>query len=125
LDILQSEGIQPELFCCIYATVAFLSPEDFKKSRSLLTEPPECDYAMGVSEYNFHPVQALIENNGYWKPMWPEYRDMKFKLIHTFSAATVHYIGQKPRFSGRLGPSTVIDLKAMRLAATAWLISTL
>jgi len=31
------------------------------------------DFVMGVSQYNYPPVQALVENNGYLQYMWPEF----------------------------------------------------
>ncbi|MEJ2452193.1 MAG: hypothetical protein P8047_16280 [Gammaproteobacteria bacterium] len=34
---------------------------------------PKADYVMGVSAYNYHPVQALKKERDYLTYMWPEY----------------------------------------------------
>lgn len=77
LEILKTENAPPDIFCSIYPTAIFLTPEDLEKSYRLLTKEPQCDFVMGVSEYNLHPVQALVESNGFLQPMWPEYRGLK------------------------------------------------
>lgn len=61
-------------FCCIYATAAFLKSIDLSRSRDLMEEEPAADYVMGVSTYNYPPVQALREDEGYLTYMWPEFR---------------------------------------------------
>lgn len=66
-----------ELFCCIYATALFVKPENIVESMQLLHNEPEADYVMGVSNYNYHPVQALRSANGYLSYMWPEYEELK------------------------------------------------
>jgi len=77
LEILKNENALPDMFCTIYPTAVFLTPEDLNRSFLLLADEPECDFVMGVSEYNLHPVQALVEHNGYLQPMWPEYLELK------------------------------------------------
>lgn len=62
-----------ETFCCIYPTAIFLAPEDLKGAREMLTEDPPVSCVMGVSQYNYHPVQALKKSGGYLKSMWPEF----------------------------------------------------
>ena len=56
----------PEYFCCIYATAIFLEPKDFRKSFDLLDGT---DFVMGVSEFVQEPAHALIEHNGYLRPV--------------------------------------------------------
>lgn len=65
-------GVLPEYFCCIYPTACFLDKDDLLKSFEILSQS-EADFVMGVSEYNFHPVQALVENGEYLQSMWPEF----------------------------------------------------
>ncbi len=77
LDALEEEDKRPKHFCCIYATAIFVLPQDLSLSYSLLTEEPESDFVMGVSEYNLHPVKALMEKDHFLKPMWPEYQGIK------------------------------------------------
>ena len=73
LEVLENENRYPNLFCCIYATALFINPNDLRESFRLLNTEPASDFVMGVSEYNLYPVQALIENDSYLEPMWPEY----------------------------------------------------
>ena len=65
-----------ENFCCIYATAVFLEPFQITEARGLL-DNPAVDYVMGVSHYNYHPVQALRTEGGYLVSMWPEYQTRK------------------------------------------------
>ena len=62
LDVLREYQI--EEFCCLYATSALLSTATIKESyRDFYTRKPSV--LMGVSSYNYSPVQALIiDNNG-------------------------------------------------------------
>ena len=72
LEVLRHENQLPDYFCCIYATALFITPDDLRRSFRLLQGKPAADFVMGVSEYNLHPVQALVEKDGYLTPMWPE-----------------------------------------------------
>lgn len=75
-DILEKDEYKTvESFCCIYATAIFITPEDIINSFKLLTTKPPADYVMGVSGFNYHPVQGLKEMDGYLQSMWPEYND--------------------------------------------------
>jgi pseudaminic acid cytidylyltransferase len=73
LEVLGHENRYPKRFCCIYATALFISPNQIRESFRLLDTEPEAEFVMGVSEFNLYPVQALIETDGYLKPMWPKY----------------------------------------------------
>lgn len=73
LEVLRCENKCPNYFCCIYATALFIRPYYLEESFKLLHTEPKADFVMGVSEYNLYPVQALIEKDGYLRPMWPRY----------------------------------------------------
>ena len=73
LQVLERENPLPEYFCCIYATALFVTSEDIQQSFQLLKSEPEADFVMGVSKFNLQPVQALVEKEGFLRPMWPEY----------------------------------------------------
>jgi pseudaminic acid cytidylyltransferase len=73
LEALRNENQLPNYICCIYATALFITPDDLRRSFQLLQRKPKADFVMGVSQYNLHPVQALVEKDGYLTPMWPEY----------------------------------------------------
>lgn len=77
LDELNREGLQPDFFCCIYATAVFLTMQDLIDSYSLISVVPASDVVMGVSEFNLQPVQALVEVDGFLKPQWPEYEGVQ------------------------------------------------
>ena len=75
-DVLEKNEYKTvESFCCVYATAIFITTEDIINSYKLLTNKPPVDYVMGVSEFNYHPVQALKEEDGYLQSMWPEYNN--------------------------------------------------
>jgi pseudaminic acid cytidylyltransferase len=60
LDVLRVED--SNLFCCLYATAALLSVETIQDSyQKFITK--KTDVLMGVSEYNYSPIQALKIDN--------------------------------------------------------------
>ena len=73
LDILKTEGKEPESFCVIYPTAAFLLKNDLKDSYQLLGQEPTADVVMGVAEFPIHPYKALIaeKDGSYLKMMFP------------------------------------------------------
>ncbi|CAG1003650.1 N-acylneuraminate cytidylyltransferase [Methylophilaceae bacterium] len=67
-----------DLMCCIYATAVLLEPETIAAAYKLLGGEREADFVMGVSEYEYPPVQALkADDNGYLSYMWPEWRGIQ------------------------------------------------
>ena len=66
--------VEVEYFCCLFATALFLKPDDFHKSFELLTQT---DFVMGVSAFNFEPLHALVEKNGYLQKLYP--KSFKYK----------------------------------------------
>ena len=66
--------IKVENFCCIYATAALLSSRSIQDSYQVFKNDERINYLMGVSEFNYHPVQALKEDkNGDLSYLLPEY----------------------------------------------------
>jgi pseudaminic acid cytidylyltransferase len=75
LDVLR--GYQVDDFCCLYATSALLSVKTLKESYNVFqtTKP---SVLMGVSSYNYSPVQALtVDNNGNANLLIEEYRGVQ------------------------------------------------
>lgn len=68
---LRDAGDDVDVFCCIYATAAFLEVRDLIDSYALLNSPSKPDVVMGVSSYPIHPYKALIDQGGYLAPLWP------------------------------------------------------
>lgn len=88
-----------ETFCCIYATAIFLTPEDLRNARKALTDEPPVNFVMGVSEYNYHPVQALKKTDGYLKSMWPEFNSMQSQLYpHVVVSNGTMYWAKRDKF---------------------------
>ena len=75
LETLKIKGDLSDYFCCLYATAAFVRSDDLVASRELLRD--DSMVVMGVSEYNLRVCQALIEENGFLKIMWPEYSGLQ------------------------------------------------
>lgn len=67
-----------DVFCCVYATAALLKPKTLDASFKVFEAIPEADALMGVSSYNFPPVQALaVDENGYAHSLMPNYTKIK------------------------------------------------
>ena len=55
-----------------------LRPSSLIEAHALLDSAPEADFVMGVSEYEYSPVQALkADTQGYLSYMWPEWRGIQ------------------------------------------------
>ncbi len=68
------DRIKVDNFCCIYATAALLKSETIRDSCQIFLNDRDINYLMGVSEYNYSPVQALIENkSGELSYLMPNY----------------------------------------------------
>lgn len=81
-DVLEKDKYKTvENFCCIYATAIFITPEDIINSYKPVTDKPPVEYVMGISGFNYHPVQALKEVDGYLQNMWPEYNGMQSQFF--------------------------------------------
>lgn len=79
-DWLNSLKSCPNVFCCVYATSIFLTPQDFIDAFSLLSN--DVDGVMGVSQYNYPPVQALTPNNsGFLSMLMPEYEKVQSQFF--------------------------------------------
>ena len=61
VDVLKNSDC--ETFCCVYATAALLNSNTIKASHLFFLRSTESNCLMGVSKYNYSPVQALIVND--------------------------------------------------------------
>lgn len=76
LDWLNRIDVKPDDFCCTYATAIFLTPQDFRLAKAALSE--DFDGVMGVSEFNYPPVQAMkINEGGGLEMLLPEYEKVQ------------------------------------------------
>lgn len=70
-----------DLMCCIYATAILLEPETIVAAHALFGGESEVDFVMGISSYEYPPVQALkADSKGYLSYMWPEWRGVQSQL---------------------------------------------
>ena len=87
-------------FCCVYATASLLSPKTIQKSAQIFLENKQASTLMGVSKYNFPPVQALeVDGNGFAKMLLPSFMKVKsqFHPITRVSNGTLYW-GRKSLF---------------------------
>lgn len=67
-----------DIFCCVYATAALITPKTLNDSFNAFRATPNAETLLGVSSYNFPPVQALaIKSDGYAYSLMPEYTKIK------------------------------------------------
>lgn len=70
--VLQDEAC--DHFCCVYATSGLLSPQTLRESAKFFLEDGQAHTLMGVSRFNYSPVQALeVDENGYAKMLFPDF----------------------------------------------------
>lgn len=64
-----SDETRPDWFCLVYPMAAFINPDD------LITAAADrngADAVLGVSAYPMHPYKALVDRDGFMRPLWPE-----------------------------------------------------
>lgn len=67
-----------DIFCCVYATAALISTQTLQNSLKKFLSDSNANVLMGVSKYNFNPVQALtLSKNGYAKMLFAKFRNLK------------------------------------------------
>ena len=89
---------QPSVFCCIYATAALISVKTLRQSLKKFLSDNSTNVLMGVSKYNFHPVQALsLSKNGKAKMLFPNFEKIKSQKypITRVSNGTFYWAGFK------------------------------
>jgi pseudaminic acid cytidylyltransferase len=77
------------IFCCIYATSVLLNAMTIRASYETFSRlgQDSCSVLMGVSSFNFAPVQALAQNeDGYWELMFKAFKN---KQSQTYPATKV------------------------------------
>ena len=98
LDVISKNPCK--IFCCVYATAALLSASTLQKSLKKFKYNKNINVLMGVSKYNYHPVQALkIMKNGSAKLLNNYYEK---KQSHTYPQTRVSngtfYWGKSSQF---------------------------
>ena len=82
-DVLEHFGILDD-FCCIYATACLLKPATLISSHDYFRQERSVNVLMGVSRFNYPPVQALrVDNNGWASMLMPEFKGVRSQLHPT------------------------------------------
>ena len=124
LDVLEQHPANT--FCCIYPTAVLLSTKTIVEASKTFRryDESEASVLMGVSHYNYHPVQALIQNDaGHWEMLNPGYlgvQSQKYPEARVSSgtfywARTETFVREKTFYSKRLkvfdlGPDEAFDI---------------
>jgi pseudaminic acid cytidylyltransferase len=98
VDVLKSADC--ETFCCVYATAALLKPNTIKASYSIFSHSKESNCLMGVSKYNYSPVQALkVNDDDTVKLLMPEYEKTQSQFYPKIRVSNgTLYWGRKQSF---------------------------
>lgn len=60
LDFLKSEGNEPSVICCLYATAPFVQPEDIRNGAQMIEG---ADYVIPITSFPF-PIQRAVRIKG-------------------------------------------------------------
>ncbi len=121
LKNLEAENCLPDVFCCIYATAVFIGAQDLAGAFGVLASDPSAGMVMGVSSYNFPPVQALESRDGYLEYKWPEYKGIRTQqqprlLVSNgtfYWAKTPAFLKEKTFYASRLKGYEIPWLRAI------------
>lgn len=89
-----------DLFCCVYATAALLTPKTLERSFEFFKTSFNADVVMGVSSYNYSPVQALkVDSNESAELLLPHYLGVQSQFQPEFRVSNgTFYWGRKEAF---------------------------
>lgn len=99
-------------FCCIYATAALLTSRTLQESAERFELDSSITSLMGVSEYNYSPLQALeVDDAGHAKMLLPEYMKVQsqFHPKTRVSNGTIYwarkdsFLQERTFYSSKLG----------------------
>jgi len=88
-----------DFFCCVYATAGLLTPKTLQQSYEVFKSRKDIDVVMGVSSYNYSPVQALkIDSNGNAEMLFPDFLGVQsqFQPKLRVSNGTLYWGRRKP-----------------------------
>lgn len=98
LDVLDVEDC--DAFCCVYATSALLKQDTLKASSDCFNGCPEASVLMGVSSFNYSPVQALnVDDSGFAEMLYPDFMKIQSQFHpKTRVSNGTFYWARKPSF---------------------------
>ncbi len=95
-DVLQHKAC--ENFCCVYATSGLLSATTLRQSAKNFLNDEKAHTLMGVSRFNYSPVQALeVDQQGFAKMLFPEFMKVQsqFHPVTRVSNGTFYWAQTK------------------------------
>lgn len=79
-DVLAHFGITED-FCCLYATACLVKPSTLISSHETFQQERDTNVLIGVSRFNFPPVQALrVDSHGWASMLMPEFKGVRSQL---------------------------------------------
>lgn len=72
LGVMKERKAFPDVFCRMFPTTVLITPDDLIQSLKLLCSSKNPDVILSVSEYIIHPYKAMVLEDGFLKPLWPE-----------------------------------------------------
>lgn len=76
IDVLKKNPT--DIFCCIYPTAVLLKSDTLQKTSTKFLSYKNINVLMGVSKYNYHPVQALsLSKDGKAKMIFPKFKGLQ------------------------------------------------
>lgn len=85
----EKRGEHYDVACCVYPTAPFVTAQRLQKAIELLEEK-NADTVLPVVRFSFPPQRCVVEENGYLKFKWPEYRNARSQDLEPF----YHDVGQ-------------------------------
>lgn len=79
----EKRGEQFDVVCCIYPTAPFITAKKLQQAVELLEEK-QADTVLPVVRFSFPPQRCVVEENGYLKFKWPEYRSARSQDLEPF-----------------------------------------
>ncbi len=89
LEEYEKRGLRFDVACCIYPTAPFITADKLRQAAALLEEK-EADTVLPVVRFSFPPQRCVVEENGYLKFKWPQYRNSRSQDLEPF----YHDVGQ-------------------------------
>lgn len=96
LTRLKADNKFPDIFCVLYPTAVFITPEDLIAAEKKMAH---ANVVMGVTEFPIHPYKALSEEGEFLKPVFPVENNQKSQTYpHWVSGNGTFYWAQSAAY---------------------------
>lgn len=85
-EVLEEYGKRGRYFegiCCLYPTAPFITSDRIRQAMTLLQDTG-ADSVLPVVRFSFPPQRGVVEQDGYIKFKWPEYRNARSQDLEPF-----------------------------------------